>query len=229
MMGQAAGSAEAAQRHSLGDSSAAIHAGALDAAGPASGLSWLDLGCGTGTVLREVRDRYEPRSLIGVDVIDWLAGDLRDDVQVMIGSAEDALSALDPVDRVLMVEVIEHLGAPWTVLGAAARLVAPGGRIVVTTPSLVTLRSRIELLVRGRLTAFRPDNLPHLTPALPHVIERVLSDAGLEVSVGCAGVDVVPLSGGRLWPAAVHRRAPRLTSVSLVVSGRRPAAASPRR
>ena len=99
-----------------------------------------------------------------------------------------------------MIEVIEHLDAPWAVLGAAARLVAPGGRIVVTTPSLATLRHRIELLVRGQLTAFRPDNLPHLTPALPHVIGRVLRDAGLEIASGCAGVDVVPLSGGRPWP-----------------------------
>ena len=44
------------------------------------------------------RDRYEPRSLTGVDVIDWLAGDLRDEVRVLIGAAEDELGSLDPVD-----------------------------------------------------------------------------------------------------------------------------------
>ncbi len=173
---------ETSQLASAGDSCPEIHAAALAHARPEPGLRWLDIGCGTGDVLREIRDRHKPSKLIGLDIIDWLADDLRNDVELLTGPAESALDGVEQVDRVLMVEVLEHLEAPWTVLRAAARRVAPGGVLVVTTPNVASLRHRLELLVRGQLTAFRPDNLPHLTPGLPHVIERVLADEGLQAA-----------------------------------------------
>ena len=137
---------------------------------------------------------------------------------MVVGPAEEV--ELPAADRVLMVEVIEHLEAPWTVLRRAAATVRPGGTIVVTTPSVANLRSRLELLARGRLTSFRPDNAPHLGPALPHVIGRVLGEAGMRTEVRYCGRDVVPKSGGRRWPGRAHALAPALTSVSVAVIGR---------
>jgi 2-polyprenyl-3-methyl-5-hydroxy-6-metoxy-1,4-benzoquinol methylase len=209
------------QLASAGDSCPEIHAAAVEHARPSAGLRWLDIGCGKGDVLREVRDRFAPAQLIGLDVIDWLADDLRDDVQMLTGPAETALDGVEPVDRVLMIEVLEHLEAPWTVLRAAARRVSPGGRLVVTTPNVATLRHRVELMVRGELTAFRQDNLPHMTPGLPHVIERVLADEGFRTAHSYAGIDVVPLTGGRRWPQQLSRRMGRLTAISLVVTAER--------
>ena len=206
-----------AQLASGGNSSTEIHELAIELARPEPGLSWLDVGCGRGDVLRAVRDRHQPAALCGVDLIDWLDPDLRDDVTMVLGGAEEMLEGEERFDRVLMVEALEHLDAPWRALRAAARRVAPGGRIVVSTPSVTNLRHRAELLVRGRLTSFRPDNLPHLTPALPHVVERVLRDTGLVPRSTYGARDVVPLTGGRLWPRAVHERAPELTSVSVFV------------
>jgi 2-polyprenyl-3-methyl-5-hydroxy-6-metoxy-1,4-benzoquinol methylase len=212
---------EISQLASAGDSCPEIHAAAIQHARPELALRWLDIGCGTGAMLREIRDRHEPAHLTGVDIIDWVDDDLRDDIELLTGPAESALDGVGLVDRVLMIEVLEHLEAPWTVLRMAARKVAPGGRLVVTTPNVASLRHRLELLVRGQLTAFRPDNLPHLTPGLPHVIERVLVDEGLRVGYGHAGIDVLPLTGGRRWPITLQRRAAHLTSVSLVVTADR--------
>jgi 2-polyprenyl-3-methyl-5-hydroxy-6-metoxy-1,4-benzoquinol methylase len=209
----------AIQLGSGGDSTTEIHAAALQAAVPATKLSWLDIGCGKGAVLRKVRDTWSPRSLRGVDLIDWLEEDLRQDVQLLTGPAEEMLAEVGPVDRVLMVEVIANLEAPWTVLRAAARLVAPGGRIVVSTPNTQSLRSRLELLTKGQLTGFRPENKPHFTPALPHVIERVLREEGLSTHRLYRGRDVIPFTGGRPWSDGVHRRAFELTSVSVIVVG----------
>jgi SAM-dependent methyltransferase len=123
------------------------------------------------------------------------------------------------VDRLLLIETIEHLDAPWTVLRAAARLVAPGGRIVVSTPTVANLRHRLELPIRGQLTYFRPDNLPHQTPALAHVIERILDEEGVATTRGYAGTDIVPFTGGRHWPRFLRGRAPALTASSVVVTG----------
>lgn len=195
----------------------------LAAAQPQAGLSWLDIGCGTGDLLRLLRDRTSPSRLMGLDPIDWLAPDLRDDVEFHTVAAEDA-TGLPVSDRVMLVEVIEHLEAPWSALRAAARLVAPGGRIVVSTPNIATLRNRLELAVRGNLTSFRPGYDPHISPALPHVTARIMSEEGLRPEPPrYAGADVIPLAKGRTWPEPLRARYPLLGSVSVCIAASRPA------
>lgn len=214
---------QSSQAASGGSSTNAIVEAALAAAQPRPGLRWLDIGCGRGELLRAVRDRWEPAQLRGTDALDWLAEDLRADVDFAALPAERS-AGLAPADRVLLVEVIEHLEAPWSVLRDAARLLAPGGRIVVSTPNLSTLRHRLELAARGTLTSFRPGYDPHLSPALPHVTARILAEEGLAVEAPLyAEADVISLSKGRTWPEAVRRRYPRLCSVSVLVAAQRPA------
>jgi ubiquinone/menaquinone biosynthesis C-methylase UbiE len=213
----------ARQLSSQGSSADEIVAAALELAAPRPGLTWLDIGCGRGDLLRRVRDEHEPGALTGIDIVDWLDDDLRSAVDFIAAPAEAALPAAAPADRVLLVETIEHVAAPWALLERAARLVAPGGRIVVTTPNVASLRHRIELPLRGQLTSFRPDNEPHLTPALSHVIQRVLAAAGIvDLRETFAARDVVPATGGRLWPEPLRRRWPALLSISVCVSGTAP-------
>jgi 2-polyprenyl-3-methyl-5-hydroxy-6-metoxy-1,4-benzoquinol methylase len=142
-------------------------------------------------------------------------------VRFQVVAAEQA-NGLPVADRVTMVEVIEHLEAPWSTLRAAAKLLAPGGRLVVTTPNLATLRHRLELAVRGRLTSFRPDNQPHISPALPHVTTRILSEEELAIEPPrFAGADVISLTKGRVWPEWARARYPLLTSVSIILAAQR--------
>ena len=209
------------QLASAGSSIDAIVETALATAAPEPHLTWLDIGCGRGDLLRRIRDEWEPAGLVGLDPIDWLQDDLRDDVTFHEVAAEDALE-LPAADRVLLVEVIEHLEAPWTTLRAAARLVAPGGRLVVSTPNLATLRNRLELGLRGHLTSFRPDYEPHISPALPHVMSRILAEEGLVVEAPrYAAADVISFSKGRVWPEQIRTRHPALTSVSVVLGASR--------
>ena len=102
---------------SAGISMSEIVDGALHAARPRPHLRWLDIGCGKGHLLRRIRDELQPAELIGVDPIDWLEEDLREDVTFQQVAAEEVYG-LPAVDRVMMIEVIEHLEAPW---GALAR------------------------------------------------------------------------------------------------------------
>jgi 2-polyprenyl-3-methyl-5-hydroxy-6-metoxy-1,4-benzoquinol methylase len=206
---------------SLGSSANEIHEAVVAVARPATGLTWLDIGCGTGAVLRIIRDRYEPARLLGVDILNWLDPDLHHDVEFTSGPAESATVGLESVDRVLMVEVLEHLESPWTVLRRAARLVAPGGMLILSTPNLESLRNRLEMLLRAQLSSFRPDNPAHLTPVFLHVARRLLEDEGLDVAHSYAARDIIPLTGGRLYPRTVQRRGRKLTSISLVVTGAR--------
>jgi len=209
------------QLDSAGTSMEEIVRCALDAAQPAPGLRWLDVGCGRGDLLRRLRDEWKPASLAGIDPIDWLDDDLRADVDFRQLPAEDA-AGLPQADRVLLVEAIEHLEAPWSALRKAAQLVAPGGRLVVSTPNIATLRTRLELALRGNLTSFRPGYEPHISPALPHVTSRVLSEEGLTPEPPrFAGADVISLSKGRNWPERVRARYPELMSVSVVIAAQR--------
>jgi 2-polyprenyl-3-methyl-5-hydroxy-6-metoxy-1,4-benzoquinol methylase len=206
---------------SAGASMDAIVQAALASARPQPELRWLDIGCGRGDLLRRLRDEWQPESLSGIDPIDWLDDDLAPDVDFRKIAVED-VEELPVADRVLLIEVIEHLEAPWSTLRKAARLVAPGGRLVVSTPNIATLRNRLELAVRGNLTSFRPDYEPHISPALPHVTRRILAEEGLSVEEPrYAGADVISLTKGRVWPETIRARLPALTSVSVVIAGHR--------
>jgi ubiquinone/menaquinone biosynthesis C-methylase UbiE len=209
-----------AQTGSLGISHREIIEAVLRSAAPEPGLSWLDIGCGTGELLRSVRDRYQPVSLTGVDLIDRLAADLVGDVAMRVGPAETSLVGEGVFDRVTLVETIEHLDAPWSVLELAITVVAPGGLIVVSTPNITTLRHRTELALRGTLTSFRPDNEPHQTPALPHVIERYMRRFGMITSRSYAGRDQVPTLSMPL-PRWFVRRWPELSNISVICVGAR--------
>jgi SAM-dependent methyltransferase len=214
----------ASQLASGGASNEEIIAAALAAARPEPGLRWLDIGCGRGDLLRRVRDEWAPAQLRGIDSLDWLDDDLRADVDFQVRPAEQ-LTGTPSADRVLLVEVIEHLEAPWSALRAAAGVLAPGGWLVLSTPNLATLRHRLELALKGTLTSFRPGYDPHMSPALPHVSSRILAEEGLLVQApGYAGADVISFSKGRIWPESVRRRYPRLGSVSVILAAHRPPA-----
>ena len=124
----------------------------------------------------------------------------------------------------MLVEVIEHLQAPWSTLREAAkpglsrrldRCLDPERRDAALPPGARRAR---------KATPFRVDNLPHISPALPHVTIRVLGEEGLACEpTAFAGADVIPITGGRTWPEPIRARAPRLLSVSAIVAAQRPA------
>lgn len=212
----------AEQRLSRGDSTDEIREAALRASLPVPGLSWLDVGCGSGRLLAQVDRECAPSDLTGVDIIDYISDELRARIALRVGPSEETLASVAAADRVMLLEVLEHVDAPWTLLRQSAGLVRPGGRLVATTPNVASLRHRLELTARGQLTAFRPDNQPHFTPILPHVMERVLVSEGLEVErVYYSGRDVIPRSGGRRWGQRAFDRFPMLAGISVGVVARR--------
>lgn len=214
----------AAQRTSLGRSASEIHEAAIAAARPTAGLRWLDIGCGRGDALRVIWSRHEPAELAGVDVIDWLAPDLRDAVTLTVAPAEEAVLACDPADRVLLIECLDDLNAPWSVLRSAARLVRPGGELVVSVPNVASLRGRAEFALRGYPSSCRPMDPAQHTPVLPHVVKRVLREEGLAVPRATYALpEVIPLSGGRLWSKRLASRF-SLLNASLVLAAQAPLA-----
>lgn len=72
-------------------------------------------------------------------------------------------------DWVACVEGVEHLEAPGHFLRECARVLAPGGRLVVTTPNTLNLPSRLRALLTGFPSLMRPIMEPDPEPAHDHV------------------------------------------------------------
>jgi SAM-dependent methyltransferase len=165
----------------------AIIASCLRRALPQRAGRVLEVGCGTGDVLAVLGEFGET---IGVEPhpelaavarrrgLDVRAGGLPGDLGVPAGWA----------DVVLLLDVIEHLDDDLAALGAARRLLTPGGLLVVTVPAYAWLWSGhdVQLGHRRRYTAqalarlaaaagFRVERLTHFNTLLfPAVVLRRL-------------------------------------------------------
>lgn len=104
----------------------------------------------------------------------------------------DTASITERFDVVVAGEIIEHLASPGAFLRHVPRLLAPGGRLLVTVPSAQSIRLAANAL-RG-VEMVHPDHKAYFSP---HTLTRLLESHGLTV------VDLKPY-----W--AKPRRSPTL-------------------
>jgi SAM-dependent methyltransferase len=55
----------------------------------------------------------------------------------------------DKFDFVTSIEAIEHLENPWHMIREAARVLRVGGKLFLTTPNILSIKSRISVLLYG--------------------------------------------------------------------------------
>ena len=103
-------------------------------------LRWLDFGCGAGGFLKFLRERGQVggRSVIveGHDVGSYAELLQRQDGFRILDFDELSREPAASYDVVSMIEVIEHLPDPRTAVALIARLLAPGGLLLLTTGNL---------------------------------------------------------------------------------------------
>jgi SAM-dependent methyltransferase len=105
----------------------------------------LDVGCGDGFHLRLLSE-YGCRTwkLEGVDASERAVQAARDSgLDVHLGTLESADLPANAYDLMLLIATIEHVANPSAVLKAAARLLKPGGHVVVVTDNTATLDFRL--------------------------------------------------------------------------------------
>jgi SAM-dependent methyltransferase len=108
-----------------------------------AGTRVLDAGCGEGVLVDEYAARLH---ITGVDANYASA-------HVMTGSLMALPFPDASFDRALCLDVLEHLAFDDQprALAELARILAPGGELLVSVPNLAHLQSRIQFLLRGRL------------------------------------------------------------------------------
>jgi 2-polyprenyl-3-methyl-5-hydroxy-6-metoxy-1,4-benzoquinol methylase len=96
----------------------------------------LEVGAGFGTFAALASTSGVFERVIAVEPVPGLAAACRDrSVEVIEATIEDAAQQLSPADVVVAFEVVEHLFDPGQFIRDCARLVRPGGLVVLSTPN----------------------------------------------------------------------------------------------
>ena len=133
---------------------------------------WLDVGCGAGALMRAARS--QGWEVIGTEVSPPAAEALRaQDLDVRLGELETL--DLPEVDVVSLVEVVEHVPDPRTLVSDAARLLRPGGVMYITTPHARGVSARV---LRTGWSAVTPPE--HLQLFSVNGLRTMIKAAGLE-------------------------------------------------
>jgi SAM-dependent methyltransferase len=152
----------------------------------------LDLGCGDGEYSKQLMD-------LGFTVI---ASDIDKERFRYSGRIEFVHSDINEklpfsneyFDYLLLIEVIEHLKNPYTVIPEINRIIKKDGLLILSTPNILNLKSRLRFLFEGSYEYFREPPLDqaynpkekisnlHIIPYRYHELEYLLVSNGFEIS-----------------------------------------------
>src|SRR5580704_8524832 len=121
-----------------------LAAGYVAAEMPEGPIEWLDFGCGAGGFLKYLADKGELRSgsrrwplrVAGNDVGIYADRLSKDDGFRILGPQELAAEPDARYDVISLIEVVEHVEYPDPVFALVARLLKPGGLLLVTTGNI---------------------------------------------------------------------------------------------
>jgi 2-polyprenyl-3-methyl-5-hydroxy-6-metoxy-1,4-benzoquinol methylase len=142
--------------------------------------SILDFGAGQGLLTRRLLEMELFSSVTGADIlpkpedippkVNWIEADLH----------ERLLEPDETFDVIVCCEMIQCLENPRAVAREFARLLRPGGTVIISTPNNESVRALGALWARGHFVDFGHSNYPsHKTALLRLDLERLLAEAGL--------------------------------------------------
>ncbi|UYP28923.1 class I SAM-dependent methyltransferase [Pseudomonas sp. Z8(2022)] len=111
----------------------------------------LEIGCGAGGTLSYLKSNGLAQHVVGIDI-----ASSQIEVALRQGVDEAFVSNLDDLeeilhgrtfDAILMLDVLEHLVDPWSVLKRISGFLRPGGRAYVSLPNVQSVRVLVPLLM----------------------------------------------------------------------------------
>jgi SAM-dependent methyltransferase len=113
----------------------------------------LDLGCGDGEFSKRLKD-------LGFEVVasdmDYNRFKYHKDISFHVSNLENELPFEEAVfDYVLFLETIEHIYNPDFAIGQIKKVLKPGGTLILSTPNILNLNSRMRFFFEGSFDFFR--------------------------------------------------------------------------
>lgn len=167
---------------------------------PLAGLKALDIGCGGGLVAEPLARMGATVTAMDADAEAIAAAKLHAAarevaIDYRVGAVEDLAASRKRFDLVLALEIIEHVSDPEAFLATLAKLVAPGGLLIVSTLNR-TLKSRILAITVAEkvLRWVEPGTHDWKKFVRPSELARGLRNIGFE-AIDMTGLVFDPLKG----------------------------------
>jgi ubiquinone/menaquinone biosynthesis C-methylase UbiE len=151
-------------------------------------ISYLDIGAGEGDLIDRVIQAIPVKAeACDLHIDRFKLADVP--IKEINLNAEPLPYPPSSFDLVTSTEVIEHLENPRGFFRDVARILKPGGHVLITTPNVLNLKSRLRYLISGFFSLFEP--LPinpkeffsidsHITPISSFYIAHGLESANLK-------------------------------------------------
>lgn len=89
-------------------------------------------------------------------------------------------------DYVVLTEVIEHLENPHQTVRECNRILKPNGKVIITTPNITNIFSRLKFLINGEFFCFskpeRDSRFGHITPVPHWLMEDIFRRYGFKLT-----------------------------------------------
>jgi 2-polyprenyl-3-methyl-5-hydroxy-6-metoxy-1,4-benzoquinol methylase len=169
----------------------------LDLLTPSPVQRALEIGCGAGANLREIKNRFPACHTTGVELRGDAAqsaarsGRVDQVIEADVLSREQVDFALGSFDLVICSHVLEHFAQPEQVLARVRGWLAPGGQLLVALPNVRHLSVLLDLIWRGDFR-YQPGGIldhTHLRFYTKKSATRFLSDCGWHIEACQADVE----------------------------------------
>lgn len=116
-------------------------------------LNILEVGCGTGATLLEIKSRYKNSEIYGIEICDGPAKIASNICNMTIGNIEELELTYEKkfFDYIILADVLEHLNDPWKVLANLKQYLKEGGYIIASIPNIMHV-SVMKELAQGKFS-----------------------------------------------------------------------------
>lgn len=146
----------------------------------------LDIGSGDGSFLK-IAGELIPGEYYACDYCDELIGHSNIKVDIVDLNRQSLPYPENYFDAVSMTEVIEHLENPRKIVREILDILTPGGVVVISTPNILNMKSRLRFLTYGFWNLFGPLKIGgnpiestngHISPISYFYLAHAMKEAG---------------------------------------------------
>jgi len=109
----------------------------------------LELGCGTGNTLIELKKCGKAKYVAGIDILDVGQSEKLDKFFPVDIENEEIYIPDNFFDIIICADVLEHLKNPWAVLGKLKKYLKTDGFIIASLPNIREFKTLYNIVIRG--------------------------------------------------------------------------------